>query len=689
MAKNLEKHLKYSDFFMNRKSLPPKDSDAFLALVREEEERCLGGVYVDGVFFSGWLYWHLNHWYIQDHSEDVYGNVVRIKTLPSLRDNEWIVSKYLEECRKRKVGYMHIGVRRFGKSEIFASWLGYHATLFQFSQNVILGGNDSDLTIIKDKVAFGLKNVWEGLRIPMLDKDWRKPMVRLGLKSKDNDDEVWSYMVIRNVAEGKNTEGAAGTTAKSFGIDEVGKFAFSQSLESAKPSFTSKHGWAAVPLLFGTGGSFEKGEDAERVFYHPEANNFFAVTDPVTGERTAIFMSGLYRIDCKQETTLGEYLASEGFEGNRKELDKFKMFVSDKLLALETIKAERAKKAKDPDQTEYLKQIMYYPLTPKECFLSASENFYNSDLARMRREKLENENYKPMYVELMESGDSILHKESKKLPVSSYPTKEKENLDGPICILEHPIPDPPYGLYVAGIDPYRFEKSKYSDSLGCVVVYKRMYDALSDMFQDMPVAWYTARPNSKEEWNNQARLLLKYYKAIGLCENDEMSFIDYMIAKGDGHFLMDTPEWIKEYIPNSSTFSRAKGISRSSEKIRSLLRTNFKQYMEEPFASIPVAGSTETKKLSGIEKINDPVLLQEVEKWNPDGNFDREVAYSLAITAAKKLDQQRVKIDTVGEDPRFKVKRDRNGKISSGRKKGIFGESTLRLFTERSKGIFK
>jgi len=652
------KNIKYSDFFRNKKALPSAGTEEFNSLVKEEETRCLGGVYIDGVFMSGWLYWHLNHWWIRDDAEDEHGNIIRKKLLPSLRDNEWIVSKYLEQCRIEKKGYLHIGVRQFGKSEIMASYQGYHATLFQNTQNVIVGGNDSDLSLLKDKIGFGLKNLWEGLKIPMLDKDWRKPMVRLGVKATDNEDEVWSYLIIRNVADGKNTEGPAGVTAKAYATDEIGKFPFAQSFEAAKPAFKSKFGWRCVPLLFGTGGSFEKGADAERFFYHPEANNFLAVTDPETGEKTCVFMSGLYRLDCKYQTFLGEYLRStkETTLTKTPELDKIIFHCSDKEKALELIKQERANKAMDPDQTEYLKLIMYYPLTPKECFLSSSENFYNADIARQQKDRLEVQfpGLKiGMYIELEEHGETVVHKPSIKLPISSYPAKATEDKNCPIVIVEHPIANPPWGLYVAGIDPYRFEKSANSDSLGAIYIFKRAYDALSDSFQDMPVAWYVARPDQKETWNNNVRLLIKYYNATALCENDEMSFIDYMISKGDGHYLMDTPEWLKEYNPNSMVnYNRAKGISATPKNIE-LLRTTLKQYMEEHFTSIPIPGSEETKKLLGVNKIYDPMFLEEIIKWNIDGNFDRERALSIAVTAARKMDAQRIDINVENDDPRF------------------------------------
>ena len=644
-------NIKYSDFFRNLGSIPAKGTKAYTALVKQEEDRCLGGVYVDGVFFSGWLYWHLNHWWIRDDVEDEHGNVVRRKLLPTLRDNEWVVANYLEQCRIEKKGYLHIGVRQFGKSEIMASYEGYHATLFEHTQNVIVGGNDSDLSLLKDKLGFGLKNVWEGLRIPMLDRDWKKTMVRLGLKAKDNDDEVWSYIIIRNIADGKNTEGPAGVTAKAYATDEIGKFPFAQSFEAAKPAFKSKYGWRCVPLLFGTGGSFEKGADAERFFYHPDANNFLAVVDPETNEKTCVFMSGLYRIECKYKTNLGDYLRAEGkIDTPTPDLDLVEFYASDKVKALQLIKDERANKALDPDQTEYLKLIMYYPLTPKECFLSVADNYFNTDIARQQKEKLEVQFpglRVGMYVELYEKNGIVMHKSSTKLPVMTFPRGPKEDTDCPVVIIEHPVPNPPYGLYVCGIDPYRFNQATYSDSLGAAYIFKRAYDPLSDSFQDMPVAWYVARPPVKTDWNENVRMLIKYYNAVALCENDEMSFIDFMISKGDGHMLMETPDWIKEYNPTSAANNRQKGVSSSPKNIE-LFNTNLKQYMEEHFTSAPIPGSEDTRKILGVSKIFDPVVLDEIIKWNKDGNFDRIRALSIAITCARKMDV--LKIGAAPED---------------------------------------
>jgi hypothetical protein len=65
-----------------------------------------GGVTVNGVYFSGWLYWHLNHWKIRIDDIDEYGNDIRIESYPELRDNEWIRAETLEQCKTEKAGYM-------------------------------------------------------------------------------------------------------------------------------------------------------------------------------------------------------------------------------------------------------------------------------------------------------------------------------------------------------------------------------------------------------------------------------------------------------------------------------------------------------------------------------------------------------------------------------------------------------
>jgi hypothetical protein len=633
--------IKSTEFFKNIKSLPPPGTREFEDLIKWEEEKIKGGVNINGVFISGWLYWHLNHWWIRIDDKDPYGNDVRITSLPELRDNEWIRAEVLEACKNLKEGYMEVGGRQGGKSEMEASYFGMNATLFENTQNVIICGNDYDLSLLKDKVDFGMKNLWQGIAIPRLDKTWRSNQIRLGYKKSDGEDAIWSYIVIRNAKDGNVTEVAAGTTAKSLIMDEIGKYPFAATFKAGEPAIKGKNGWRAVPILVGTGGSFERGQDAENFFYNPRANNFHAIVDPESGRETGLFLSGLYRQDCKKKMTLADWLIQEKgmtFPADS-DLHNIIINVADKELARETIIKERASAKLNPDRTIYLKQIMYYPLTVEECFLQSGENIFDIEGAKRQKNRLQESSHTGVPVVLYDDGDGVKHEFTDKQPITNFPTKKDDNKDAPVIIYEFPVDNPPYGLYVAGVDPYRQGKAAYSTSLGVVYIYKRMHSISGEKYQDMFVASYCARPDRKEVWEDQARLLIKFYNARALVENDEISFIDYMIAKGDSRYLERQPIWLQEIVPNT-TVKRDFGIHRSAEKIRLFLHGCLKKYSEEVLIREKVLAEDGEvmPALKGMTKIFDPLLLDEMIAYNDEGNFDRIIAAELAIALAMKLD---------------------------------------------------
>lgn len=549
-------------------------------------------------------------------------------------------------------------------SEMEASYFGMNAVMFKLTQNIIVCGNDNDLSLLKDKVDFGLNKVWQGINIPRLDKTWKSNQIKLGYKKPNGDNEIWSYIVIRNAKDGHNTEVTAGTTAKSFIMDEVGKYAFSQAFEAGVPAMKGKFGFRAIPILVGTGGSFDHGKDAENFFLNPRANKFKVFKDPITGRETCLFLSGLYRQDCKIEKTLDRFLIEDlgrELQGDISQLRKITIQVSDREKARKVIEQEREDAKKSPDRTTYLKKVMYYPLTIEECFLSDSDNIFDIEAAKRQKTRLITQERTGTPVILSMGEDGIEHSFTDMLPISGFPLKPTDRKDAPIIIYEFPITNAPYGLYVAGVDPYRQGKSAYSSSLGSVYIYKRMHDILGEKYQDMFVASYVARPDKKDKWEEQARLLIKYYNARTLCENDDISFIEYMKAKGDAHYLEKQPEWLKEIVPNT-TVTRDYGIHRSADKIRDFLHTCLKKYMEEELLTIKDEHGNITKQVIGVHRILDPLLLEEIIQYNEDeGNYDRVIAAELAIAQAVKMDPIYGKVKNE-PDSRVKAIYSRKGK---------------------------
>jgi hypothetical protein len=87
------------------------------------------------------------------------------------------------------------------------------------------------------------------------------------------------------------------------------------------------------------------------------------------------------------------------------------------------------------------------------------------------------------------------------------------------------------------------------------------------------------------------------------------------------------------------------------------------------------------KEVTGVSKIFDPVLLEEIIQYNDQGNFDRIVAAELAIAQAMKMDPILGKVGGSGDD-RVKAlysTKQRNTLFSDSR--GLFNSKKRKLFT--------
>jgi len=586
-----------------------------------------------GVYINPFLYWHLNIWHTEVDVIDERGRIAQKYANPFLRDNEWLVTNEIDRAQQEKRGLVILGIRRFAKSVLEASYIAWGATFDENSQNIIAGLNAPDIKLITDKIDKGLNFIPEYWRWQRIEDNW-KNQVTLGIKTKSGERIPFSSILIRNLDEGNNEEAIAGTKPRKLIIDEIGKGNFLRGLQAAIPGFTTPYGWGCSPILTGTGGDMKKFMDAKSLMFDVDNFNFLTYNNSKDDKRIhGLFISHKYRMEAKEDSTLGAFLN----EPTGSDLHNVKMLVSneEKATQITNDNLERLKKA--GDRIAYLKEKMYYPQEVDDIFLNEDTNIFDIDSAKRQKFRLLQQEKTGTPVVLFHDGEKIAHEFTDRMPISNFPLKNSDLKEAPVVIYEFPVDNPPYGLYVAGVDPYRQGKSAYSSSLGAVYVYKRMHEISGEKYQDMFVASYVARPDKKETWEEQARFLIKYYNARTLCENDDISFIEYMKAKGDAHYLERQPEWLKEIVPNT-TVKRDYGIHRSSQKIIDYLHTCLKKYMEAPiFIEKNDAGEV-IREVLGVSKMFDPVLLEEIIQYNDQGNFDRIVAAELAIAQALKMD---------------------------------------------------
>lgn len=627
----------YKDWYINQKRIPSKDSKEYESFFDFHKDLCLNGGMMNGVFINPFLYWHLNFWHTEVDILDDRKRVNQKYACPYLRDNEWIVTNEIQRAHEEQKGLIILGIRRSAKSVVEASYIAWGATFDENSQNVIAGLNSPDIKLVTDKLDKGLNFLPEAWRWQRIEDNW-KNQVTLGIKTKAGERIPFSQILIRNLDEGKNEEAIAGTKPRKLIIDESGKGSFLRALQAAVPGFTTPYGWGCSPIITGTGGDMTKFMDAKSLMFDVHDYNFLEYKNEDDERRIqGLFLSYKYRMEAKEPSSLGVYLQSE----TGSPLYKVPMLVSNEEKAKQITEDNLARLKKAGDRIAYLKEKMYYPMKVDDIFLNEDTNIFDIEAAKRQKAKLLQNGItgKPVILFINAEG-KIEHRFTDKMPITNFPSKPNDDKDAPIVIYEMPISDnPPFGLYVTGVDSYRQGLAKNSNSLGTLYVYKRMHSISGEKYQNMIVASFAARPDKKEDWEEQARLLCKYYNSRVVVENDEISFIEYMKAKGDAHMLVKMSEigWLKEINPNT-TVTREYGVHRSAPKNLNYLHSSLKKYLEEEvYVERDESGSV-IKTLLGVHKILDPMLLEEIIQYTEDGNYDRIVAIELAIAQANAMD---------------------------------------------------
>lgn len=629
------------ELLVNQTSFPTVDSAEYKDFWINERNKCLYGIVIDGVYLPGFLYWHVNYFKCQ---LDVNSNGKKIRLLgnPVLRDNEWKINQYIKQGEEQGKGVLILGTRRLAKSIYEESYIAYNATFFKGTENVIAGLNQPDIAVLFAGVMQCFRNLPLAFKHGVILKDPKSHII-LG-KKLNTEDDIWSSIFIRNLDGGKNTEILAGLTPFSVVIDEIGKGKWLECFDALIPGLGTPSGWRCSPLCFGTSGDMEKAGDAKLVFENPDSYGFLAVEieDENLSKPKGIFFSGHYAHDfAKDDTPLSDFLGVDS--ETHPNLAKINIQVTNFERAEKQIDEERQQASKSDDPKALLKRTMYHPKNTHELFLSDSGNTFPIDLCRAQLAKIEANSIDlpgglGSSIELYQDLDGIVkHKSSNNKPVIDFPVKAKSHKEGAIIMYEPPKRDGPFTLYVAGIDPYAQNVSTTSDSLGAIYIYKRIHTIAGEAYRDIMVAHYVGRPKTMNTWFENARLLLKFYNAYALCENDNITFIQYMIGLNEASiYLSPKPQFLKDLMPNSQT-NREYGIN-ATVKLVNHIHEDLKQYLTEVIDTVRDPNGNVIKQVLGVSRILDPMLLKEIIAYTPaEGNYDRLRAFCLALSFAKSM----------------------------------------------------
>jgi hypothetical protein len=239
-------------------------------------------------------------------------------------------------------------------------------------------------------------------------------------------------------------------------------------------------------------------------------------------------------------------------------------------------------------------------------------------------------------------------RDTNKLPISEFPiSKKTEDKTGTLVVWERPVKDPTFGMYYASIDPVSEGKTTTSDSLCSIYVMKAPVEVTkvtgveTENFieQDKIVAAWCGRFDDIKKTHERLEMIIEWYNAWTVIENNISLFIQYMISRKKQKYLVPRTQimFLKDLGANANVFQEY-GWKNTGILFKSHLLSYVIEYTREELDTVTKEDGTIVKTTYGIERIPDPMLLKEMQAYNEGLNVDRLVAFS-ALVAFMKIQQ--------------------------------------------------
>lgn len=456
------------------------------------------------------------------------------------------------------------------------------------------------LDLLNDNTAWGKRREvkdqaeWKKASFMTLNEDG-KPVER-GYKSE-----------IRVVSFQDNPEAANGLSPYYLLFEEVGIFNnLKSSWGASEPSLKAGKYVVGQAILYGTGGvtSDDNGEFSE-MFYNPMAYNMMPFRnvwdDGHSEDYCGFFFSAAYNL--------------EGFydrNGN-----------SDEAAALEYLAGER-KRLLDTSNTvdAYNEYVVQFPICPKEAFKSMKKSVFNTALLEKQLGCVRAGNLQfkmGTCVKLVYSGDRVEAKpilDGSADPIVEYRYKNRDLTGCPI-IYEYPVEDAPRGLYKIGYDPYAHDKST-GDSLGAIYVYKGILRG--DFSRNIIVAEYVGRPETADDMDEIALKFAILYNTEVMFEANVEHTRKYFQRRHRLDRLCLQPAKVVSHNIKKSQSSYKFGCH-----IDSNMKAAGEEYVKEYLKTV-LDYDENGDPVTPVNYIYSIGLLEELIKYNRDGNFDRVCA---------------------------------------------------------------
>jgi hypothetical protein len=612
-------------------TVAPFKSKDYIYYWDDQKKKCRNGVlYKDGKnvwYLTRDYYMWLNFLPIYDKEEKKFG-------FAKVRDAQYHMALYEVLA---ELYYKHVAILK--KRQIASSY--FHAgkliNSLWFEEGVTLKMGASLKDYINDKGTW--KFLDEYASFLNEHTAWYRPMnpdkvmlwqQKIEVRKGNKKTEVGLKGTIQGMSFEKSATAGVGGPCQYFFHEEAGIAPkMGETYEYLRPALQSGMVTTGVFIAAGSVGDLDQCEPLKNLIMNPEANDIFAVETNLLDGKGTIGTAGLF---------IPEQWSMMPF------VDKYGNSLVEE--ALEAIKEERIKWKKEIEPDKYQLRISQKPTNIEEAFAFRRESVFAVHLLAAQLRRIEDKEYPYELLELYrDEHNNLTVKDSKKLPINEFPiSKKTEDKSGCLVVWERPKKDPTFGMYYASIDPVSEGKTTTSDSLCSIFVYKAPVEVSREengeqkthIEQDKIVAAWCGRFDDIKKTHERLELIIEWYNAWTLVENNVSLFIQYMISQRKQRYLVTKDQilFLKDIGSNASVYQQY-GWRNTGTLFKAHLISYAIEFLREEIDHDYKTDGSVVKTTYGVSRIPDPMLIKEMLAYREGLNVDRLVAFTALVAFAK------------------------------------------------------
>jgi len=602
-------------------------SKDFINYWDDQKAKCRQGIIVK----SGKEAWYLTRdYYMWLNFLPIFDKEIQQFGFAKIRDAQYHMALY--ECLA-ELHFTHVAILK--KRQIASSYfhMGKFINQIWFEEGVTLKMGASLKDYINEKGSWKFLNeyaaflnehtAWYRHMSPDKVMMWQQ---KIEVRKGNRKTEVGLKGVIQGMSFEKDPTNGVGGPVKYFFHEEAGVAPkMDQTYGYIKPALQSGMMTTGMFIAAGSVGDLDQCIPLKNMILKPEVNRIYTVDTNLVDKDGTIGRTGLF---IPEQWSMPPYIDNYGNSQ-----------VEEALIALDEY-FDKCKKEMSPE--DYQLEVSQRPRNIEEAFAHRTASIFPPHLLGAQLRRIEDKDYAYEFLDIFrdENGKPKV-KETNKIPISEFPiSKKTEDKTGTLVVWERPVKDPSFGMYYASIDPVSEGKTTTSESLCSIYVMKASVEVTkingteteNYIEQSQMVAAWCGRFDDIKKTHERLELIIEWYNAWTVIENNISLFIQYMISQKKQKYLVPRTQimFLKDLGANANVFQEY-GWKNTGTLFKSHLISYAIEYLREELDTVTKEDGTIVRTTYGVERIKDVMLIKEMQQYVEGLNVDRLVAFCALV----------------------------------------------------------